>query len=133
MDNIPLRYLNPEDCDRAENAGRKYASFSCKPAPGGGNECIGEGTGGQFNDCKQCLQNCSNDPGSGDESEPEPDVTPVESIPFQKTTTGKIVIGSSVIIILVLLVLLVLRMRKEKSISEMKLTSSFEKIMWRRK
>jgi len=130
-----MRYLKPEDCDSAESADRKYGSFSCMPAPGGGNECIGGGTGGQFTDCKQCLLNCSNNPGGGDVDtgdEPSPDVVPSESIPFQQTTTGKVVISGAVIIIVILVVLIIVKMmRHNKSVAP--LSSSFEQIMWRRK
>lgn len=129
MDNVPVRYLKPEDCDRAENADRKYNSYSCMPAPGGGNECIGGGTGGQFTDCKKCLLNCSNDPAG--ESEDKEDVVPSEAIPFQQTTTGKVVIGGSVVVLVVLVVLLLVRMMKKKPVEP--LISSFEKVMWRRK
>lgn len=57
---MSLRYTKPEQCDKAS---RKYPGYSCVAAPGGGNECEGTGVGGQYSDCKQCLQNCSNNPG----------------------------------------------------------------------
>jgi len=60
---MSLKYFREEDCDRA---GNQYISFSCSPSTSGGNECVGQGSGGEFTDCKKCLANCNNSPENPD-------------------------------------------------------------------
>lgn len=68
---MELRYFKHEDCDKN---GNKFGSYSCRPSPYGGNECVASaGGGGGMMDCHDCLKTCpdqrppldTNDPGSG--------------------------------------------------------------------
>ena len=111
---MALRYTKPEDCDNAAKAGRYYSSYSCEPAPGGGNECIATGVGGQYPDCKMCLQNCTNDPGAP-KSVVKPVAKPV-SVPsksFLNSTVGKVSLGVGGVAIGALIIFLVVRMTKK--------------------
>jgi hypothetical protein len=132
---MALQYLKPEDCDKY---GSHYDSFTCEPAPGGGNECVGQGSGGQYSDCKQCLQKCSNNPGGGTHNpnppspgpspgnpKPNPKPNPVQT-PFMKTMAGKITIGVGSVAALALIIFLVMKMSSKRS------SFSSEPIMWRR-
>jgi hypothetical protein len=121
-----LRYLKPEDCDKA---GHNHGSFSCEPAPGGGNECVGMGTdtGGKFTDCKKCLQNCSS---NADEGKPKPKPRPDDGTPsksFLDSTVGKVTLGVGGVAIVVLIIFLIMNMAKGGR-SEF----SSEPIYWRR-
>jgi hypothetical protein len=113
---MALRYLKPEDCDRA---GHHYGSFSCEPAPGGGNECVGMGMGGQFTDCKKCLKNCSNNLGGGGKGggggKPKPKTKPVGGAPsksFLDSAAGKVTLGVGGVAIVALIIFLVMNMAK---------------------
>jgi hypothetical protein len=47
-----------QDCENLEKHKNPYSSFSCEEAPGGGKECVGQGTGGKYSSCKDCLRDC---------------------------------------------------------------------------
>lgn len=54
----PLRYTKIQDCDNLKKHKNSYSSFSCEDVPGGGQECVGQGYGGKYSSCEDCLQDC---------------------------------------------------------------------------
>ena len=105
---MALRYFNPEDCDKH---GDKYSSFSCMDSPAGGKECVGQGSGGQFTDCKQCLNECDPSPPSTNPSPDNNNPKPVQQH-FLSTTVGKVSISIAVAFFLLLIIVLVYKRRR---------------------
>ena len=123
---MALRYTKPEHC---EAASQHYSGYSCEPAPGGKNECIGVGFGGQFSDCLKCLENCNNsslseskkdDNKGGSSNDSKKNTNGVETLsqqPFYKKTVGKVTIGIGSFLLVCLIIILILKLRKPKSIN----------------
>lgn len=68
---MKLRYLKKEDCPATETG-----KYSCEDAPGGGMECVQSSKSTAGYTCKDCLDNCSNDPGNYPDDDPDVDTDP---------------------------------------------------------
>lgn len=131
---MALRYTKPEHC---EAASQHYSGYSCEPAPGGGNECMGVGNGGQFSDCLECLNKCNKDFNSSNDTDTNRGKKSVtnrgkksvtdnkenadnkvislsQKKPFYKQTIGKITIGIGSFILVLLLIFLIITIRKKR-------------------